>query len=288
MPKHTCPLRLLILLSCLLAACGGGGGGGASSASSFPAPAVAATPTPIVTLKGKISNDLTLSSTKTGAAYPIFVYLPADYGATSDALPALYVLDAEGKVDADGSNRFQRMAELVEAEGLRVVLVGVGNYARRGTDYLLPGASAFYGFLSSELIPAMDARYRLDAKRRGLAGHSYGGVMTLLALLLDRPQARYFSSFIAQDGSFGNQNDKTLALEQQLFTASGGKLPDTALILSSSAIGNNAVVQDIYETLQRRNYQGLSLQRLPAYPENHDGMFLPSFRDSLRALYGTK
>ena len=72
-------LGLSFLLA--LVACGGGGsgGGGSSSASAIPSPVSAA---PVLqTLKGSIGSR-SIHSDKTGATYPIYVYMPSDYAAT--------------------------------------------------------------------------------------------------------------------------------------------------------------------------------------------------------------
>ena len=70
-------LGLSFLLA--LVACGGSGGGRSSSASAIPSPVSAA---PVLqTLKGSIVSR-SIHSDKTGATYPIYVYMPSDYAAT--------------------------------------------------------------------------------------------------------------------------------------------------------------------------------------------------------------
>jgi len=60
------------------------------------------------------------------------------------------------------------------------------------------GADAFLDFIAAQALPQMAARAPLDARRRTLWGHSYGGLFALHALLR-RPQL--FSRYAAADPS---------------------------------------------------------------------------------------
>ncbi len=177
------------------------------------------------------------------------------------------------------------MAAITEEQVVRAVLIGIGSYARRETDYRLPGASNFYAFVTAELIPFIESRYRIDPDTRTLAGHSYGGFFTVVALLKDRRDPRFFANFISQDIATADQEAPLFEMEQQLFTASPGNLPGTTLILSGDTLGKDAAVEAVYQRFLMRNYQGLKLQRIPAYSLGHQEMFEPSFRDSIRLLF---
>src|SRR6185437_3262107 len=133
------------------------------------------------------------------------------------------------------------MARILEAKGLRAIIVGIGNYERRSTDYLLPGATNYYGFVTTELIPYVEKHYRASPSNRTLSGHSYGGLFAGLAMLMDRPGNRYFTNFISLDGSYFSQPSLTAGMEQTLLASSGGSLPNTTLVLSSSSGGNGPV-----------------------------------------------
>ena len=45
------------------------------------------------------------------------------------------------------------------------------------------GAEAFHRFISAELIPFIESRYRADPSQRTLVGHSYGGLFAAYSLL---------------------------------------------------------------------------------------------------------
>ena len=263
--RHIFGLSLLLLIvNC-------GGGGGSVSGDTVTSPS----------LKESITSNTVVPSNNTGANYQVSVYLPADYATTTDNLPVIYALDG----GVDNGDRFFKMATITEEQGVRAVLIGIGGYARRETDYRLPGASNFYAFVTTELIPFIESKYRIDPDTRTLAGHSYGGFFTVVALLTDRPDRRYFANFISQDIDTSDQDVRLFEMEQQLFTASAGNLPGTRLILSGDRLGNDVAVEAVYQRFGMRNYQGLQLQRIPAYSLGHMEMFEPSFRDSIRLLF---
>jgi predicted alpha/beta superfamily hydrolase len=207
--------------------------------------------------------------------------LPADHATTTGNLPAIYALDG----GVNNGDRFFRMAAITEEPGVRAVLIGIGGYARRETDYRLPGASNFFAFVTTELIPFIESRYRIDPDTRTLAGHSYGGFFAVVALLEDRPDPRFFANFISQDIATADQEEQLFGMERQSSTAAAGNLPGTTLILSGDALGNDAAVEAVYQRFLVRSYQGLKLQRIPAYSLGHREMFEPSLRDSIRLLF---
>ena len=266
MTRNTVGLSLVLLI----VSCGGGGGDTANPSAAVP-PSSA----------GSITTDTMVASGNTGATYQISVSLPADYATTTDKLPVIYALDG----GIDNGDRFSRMATITAEQGVRAVLIGIGGYARRETDYRLPGATNFYAFVTTELIPFVESRYRINPATRTLAGHSYGGFFTVMALLEDRPDSRYFENFISQDIATFDQETLLFAMEQELFSASSGNLPGTTLILSGDTLGFDLQVESVYQRFLMRNYQGLDLQRIPAYALGHQEMFEPSFRESIRRVF---
>ena len=261
--------RNIFCLSLLLLIVNCGGGGGATVTSSSP--------------QGSITTNTLVPSRNTGATYQISVSVPADYATTTDHLPVIYALDG----GVDNGDRFSRMAAITEEQGVRAVLIGIGGYARRETDYRLPGAGNFYAFITTELIPFIESNYRINPGSRTLAGHSYGGFFAVVALLADRPDRRYFANFISQDIATFEQQALLFEMEQALFDESAGNLPGTVLILSGDRSGDgfDVAVEAVYQRFLMRDYQGLNLQRIPAYPLGHQEMFEPSFRDSIRLLF---
>jgi len=148
---------------------------------------------PVVT-----AQAYTLHSDRLGESRVVDVALPAGYDANlSQRYPVLYVLDGEsdGQAAATVARFYASTGQLPPT-----IVVGIRNTER--TRDLTPaasapftplpevgpsgGADAFLGFLSVELDPWVNRRYR-TAPMRVLIGHSLGGLFALYALA-DRPQ----------------------------------------------------------------------------------------------------
>jgi hypothetical protein len=218
--------------------------------------------------------------------YPVQVYVPADDASTSGPLPVIYATDGGPLTSAPVSVtwEFSDMVRIIEAQHLRIAVVGIGGSETRSTDYLLPGADRFYQFLTTEIIPFVEARYDIDSTNRTLSGHSYGGLFCGLVFLQEHPGARFFSNYIALDGSFWVNPIGNVAMEQALVDATGGALPDTTLVLSSSAQGNDASVTLFYQQLAACGFQGLQLDRIPNFNTGHLLMYDEAFAASLQLI----
>jgi hypothetical protein len=218
--------------------------------------------------------------------YPLQVYVPADYAATSDPLPVIYATDGGPLTSAPVSVtwEFSDLGRIIEAQHLRFAVVGIGGTETRNTDYLLPGADAFYQFLTTEIIPFVEARYDVDPTTRTLSGHSYGGLFCGLVFLQERPGTRYFSNYIALDGSFWVNPAQNIAMEQALVAATGGALPGTALVLSSATQGNGPWVTQFYQQLAACGFQGLQLARIPDFNTGHLLMYDEAVAASLQLV----
>jgi len=217
------------------------------------------------------------------STYPIQVYVPADYSATSDPLPVIYATDAgpltNGAVSVPWE--FSDMVRIIEARHLRMVVVGIGGNETRNTDFLLPGATSYYQFLTTEIIPFVEARYDVDPASRTLSGHSYGGMFCGLVFLRERPGTRFFANYIALDASFWVNPAQNIAMEQALDDATGGALPNTALALTSATGGNDSWVTLFYQQLTAYRFTGLQLYRVPNFDTGHLLMYDEAIAASL-------
>ncbi len=152
----------------------------------------------------------TIPSPSMGREIKVWVVLPPAYAETDDTRhPVLYAF--HGK-DAP-YDTFANMPRLHEALATRPMIVA-GFDADAASFYLDsalpqlsgrepdPGAevtSRFTTFFFDEFIPALDARYRIDPRRRMLTGFSMGGFGAFHYLLL-KPDM--FASVSAMSGAF--------------------------------------------------------------------------------------
>lgn len=257
------------LIVALLPACGGGGEG-------LPADPAAA-----------VRTMTAIASTNTGITYNVQVFLPAGYAPGTARYPVVYA--------ADGEHRFPVLSTAIEASGRNLILVNVWHMgsARRFVDFTLPGAEAYYRFLTQELIPAVDALYRTDTSSRTYSGHSLSGEFALYALFMERPGQRFFNAIIASEGSFwarpdgsfdGPLGETGLALEREMFERERN-LPVT-LVLAGDTSGNGSRVTQVHDYLAGRGYAGLRLS-LRSYGLGHLPMDGPSFTDALPVVFGS-
>lgn len=274
--RHQTMSRLLFVgLASVLVACFTGCGGGGDTA---PLPASTQT-------SGRVVS-LSVPSQKVGFTYNIDVYLPASYDTGSALYPVIYALDGDSRFD--GTNmRFDNFREILRSKGTNAILVGIGGTARRQTDYNFPGATAFHDFLVSELIPAIDARFRTTPGKRILSGISTSGNLAATALFLEAQTQLEFSHFISAEGAFWQQTDTVYTLEEQMFNATKGKTISATLILTeaTAATGTNATyVHDLYVRMEARHYAGLKLLET-SFPTGHVGVDNPSFEDALNKIF---
>jgi predicted alpha/beta superfamily hydrolase len=166
----------------------------------------------------------TLHSETLDRDFHILVRLPRSYGETDRSYPMVLLLD--------GGILFPMLAPyqlMMEAEGSadEVIVVGVSygglgfaNGNLRGTDYTAPspevaffgGAAAYQDFLADELLPRLQADYRIDASKRLLLGQSLGGQFAIHAALT-RPEM--FSTHVAVNPALHANLDYFHALQPQ-------------------------------------------------------------------------
>jgi hypothetical protein len=260
LPAAWTDLLAVGIVASALAACSGGGGGDGST---VVAPPGAGT-----------ERTLVVNSNYTGVGYGVTVYTPAGYEASRDAKPIIYALDHE--------LQYTQVKEAASAAQLDAIIVSISNIsgARRFVDFELPGAEAYLRFLTLELIPTVEAQYRVDRTRRTLMGYSLSGLATTLAVLLEQPSSRYFSSAVITDPSLQFHTRDTYALEQRMF--------DTSRDLPMAVHMCYTVAQQPYSEfpaiIAARGYRGLRFSHR-FYPVSHAAVLVPCVNDGLRFVF---
>ncbi|MBL8854993.1 MAG: hypothetical protein JNK57_13590 [Planctomycetaceae bacterium] len=177
------------------------------------------------TVVGNLSQH-EFRSEKLGNARTIFVWLPPDYAQSDTRYPVLYLHDGQNLFDratAAFGNEWQvdeTATELIEAGEIRpLIIVGVGNSADRIDEYTMTfdaklnagGAGQLYlSFLTDELKPWIDRRYRTSATRQStwIGGSSLGGLISLHACV-ERPDV--FSGCLAFSPSLAWDREQIFA-----------------------------------------------------------------------------
>jgi predicted alpha/beta superfamily hydrolase len=251
-----------LLLALCLAACGGSGGDSP--------PATNNNPPQQATLR-----TLSVPSSQVGLTYEVTVYTPAGYATSTNQKPIIYALDHE--------LQFGVVRQFVELLGIDAIIVSVGNLGapRRFIDFDLPGAEAYMRFLTLELIPLIEAQYRVDRTRRTLMGYSLSGLAAVITLLEENPSNRYFSGYVITDPSLQFHTQELYTMEQRMWDTSHS-LPVTAHHCSTIGTGPYA---DFPNKLVGRGYQGAHYQ-FRTYTLDHGAVLGPCVQEGLRYVFG--
>ncbi len=272
MPKPAWKL-VVALFAAAIVGCGGGGSSGSSSSDAFGS-----------TLFPSIR------SAQTGSNYNLDIWLPPGYATGSATYPVVYATDCEYRFNpllAVLAGRTQRGAT-------PVILVSIcaGPTAQRFNDYTMPGAARYFGFLTLELIPYVEANFRIDPTRRILSGHSLSGEFAMYALYLENPAHRFFTSIVSEEGSFWfdaagvNQFDQygpAVAIEAAMYNANH-RLP-IDLVMAGDTFGNGSHVSILYDTIASQHFQDLHLLHT-TYSLGHVPMDSPAFNDAMTFIFG--
>ena len=223
------------------------------------------------------TTTMSITSGINGTTYPLSIYLPPASAGNRAMLPIVYALDGEWW--------FQTLVDIAEQTHARVIVVGIGNQARRAHDYVPPnnctpdggGQGAYLNFLTQELVPLMERTVGGDPARRALLGHSHGGSFVYYALFTQAPGTHPFRAYLASDTSIACM-PATVSGWEQSYANAHAELPVRLHVsYAGSPTTDNALFAQL---IGSRGYQGLSLQT-QAYPGTHTGIIPAAFADAV-------
>jgi predicted alpha/beta superfamily hydrolase len=235
----------------------------------------------------------TIKSTSTGRDYDLHIHIPKQYDKDQTAKYAvLYVLDGQwefGLVE-------QVVAGLVYDQYMPDVIIVAITYSGENADYVglramdftptpieeLKGSGdgpKFLKFLKTELIPFVEASYRVDPTRRVLMGGSLSGLFTLYAMFSD---PSLFSAYLAACpavvlGPFFKQEADYARVHKDL--------PVKLYVAVGGWDELSGPVQEFVHIIRSRNYGGLQLEARVIEGERHAGIAPEAFNRGLRFLF---
>jgi uncharacterized protein len=254
---------------------------------------LAQTPAPPVTLSN--TEQRTITASKIGRPYDLFISLPANYSSSKQSYPVLYVLDGW---------HFPLMAFLQENNIYSkrmppVIIVNIGQSPAsdamnlRAQDFSptpIPeslgggggGAAMFLDFLEHELIPFIDHTYRTNPADRGLLGHSLGGTFALYAL--EQRPGLFQRIVAASPGLFPNDSLMDKDARRALSAMSSPVRLDLS-VGGDDELGLAKTTTEFARLLDELKPKGLDY-RFTLYPgENHNSVRLVSFPAGLYWVY---
>jgi predicted alpha/beta superfamily hydrolase len=236
----------------------------------------------------------TVSSSLTGLAYQLAVWLPPSYAASSQPYPVLYLLDGDLLFGA----ATQMITPLIWGQELpELIVVGIGygmrsyeEWGSRRRQELTPteaahgsaagGAPEFLTFLETEVIPLIDANYHTAPSGRTLYGHSLGGLFVLYTLF---HQSGLFSHYCASSPSVDWDN-------RMVFTYLSRQQPKQLSGRVCITIGEEeqhlALVEAFVRQLKDSDQPELDLTFLRLSGESHMSSIAPAMIRGWKTLFG--
>lgn len=154
-------------------------------------------------------DSFKIESKHVGETRVINVWTPPTYENSNDSFPVLYMPD--GGIKEDFPHIANTIAKLVKDKIIPpIILVGIEN-TERGRDLtgvsevkedakycpLTDGANNFRNFITEELFPEIEKRYRITNKK-GIIGESLSGLF-VMETFMQKPKS--FDFYIAMDPS---------------------------------------------------------------------------------------
>lgn len=233
---------------------------------------------------------LQLISKYNDVTYPIFVSLPSSYESTDQLYPVVYMLDAYSSFGI-----VSQMARLLafDKELPEVIIVGISskggskefNY-NRSRDYtptsistsdlpeslklLVPtsgGAKNFLDFITNELIPFIEQKYRIKNNDRALIGHSLGGLFVAFALF-EKPD--FFNRYVMISPALFWDDNYLVKKEKAYYDKT--KILNAIVYTSVGSLEEERFIEpwkEFIQSLQKHNYSGLKLTSEISSNETH-------------------
>ncbi|MFZ6819681.1 alpha/beta hydrolase [Undibacterium sp. Ji22W] len=240
-----------------------------------------------------IGESIELASKTMQEIRRINVYLPDGYQQDqSKTYPVIYMPD--GGIAED----FLHIAGLMQvsiANGTMrpFILVGIENTVRR-RDLTGPsdseldkkaipnlgGADLYRHFLTKELIPEIEQRYR-TTNERALVGESLAGLFTI-ETLFHMPEM--FQTYIAIDPSLW-WNDQALTARFAEKLKTNPQLPKNLYFASSGQRGMEQVIKSFAEMLKLQQPKGLNWNYEHFAKETHATIYHPAALIAFRKLF---
>jgi predicted alpha/beta superfamily hydrolase len=234
---------------------------------------------------------LTIKSGVLGEDRTILVRTPAGYETNKLAYPVLYMTDGDAHIAHTGSTieflaRNGRMSEMI--------VVGITNTDR--TRDLTPtkatganaaqfptagGADNFLKFIETEVIPEIEKRYRVQPYRV-LAGHSFGGLFTVHALIT-RPEL--FNSYVAVSPSLQWSDDATLKRAEEFFKTRKELRATLFTSLGNEPGAISKGFEQFKQILAKNQIKGFESEVQQMTDEDHGSVVLRSHYSGLRKVY---
>ena len=268
-------------------------------------------------------ESFTMTLEASGREYSISVALPYDYADSAKTYAVLYGLDANGQFGTlVETARMLRFGEQIP----QLIIVGIGypfggrqlnaephriidffpvlergwievarpNWPEPIPVYDTGHANQFLEFITAELIPLIEARYRVDSRDRAIYGHSGGGWFSLYAILegagtfrraiIGSPSLWWGHGLMFDlEAAYAERNE---SLPARVFLSVGADEPNTPFA-DIDCFCMTINVGRLTDTLEKRKYKDFEWTTHIFEGENHNSVVPPTISRGLRYIYGS-
>ncbi|PVW15150.1 alpha/beta hydrolase [Marixanthomonas spongiae] len=225
-------------------------------------------------------DSLTIDSEKVGETRVINVWTPPGYQENETAYTVLYMPD--GGIKEDFPHIANTLAKLIENNSIPpTILVGIENTERRRdltgpskikkdeeVAPLSDGAKNFRVFISDELMPQINNKYRTNGKK-GIIGESAAGLFVVETFLL-KPET--FDFYIAMDPALW-WNDHYLVQQASKLMANFPNKETKLWFAGSDAADISPYTNDLAKTLKNNAPSQLTWKYTDEPNEKHNTIF---------------
>lgn len=225
-------------------------------------------------------ETFTIASKKVNETRIINIWLPSEYGKSTDSLPVLYM--ADGGIQEDFPHVANTLAKLIQLKKIQpIILVGIENTQRRRDltgettveedkkiAPVVGGSAQFRAFIQDELFQEINTKYKTTAKK-GIIGESLAGLFVTETLLL---HPEMFDFYIAFDPSLW-WNDKHLVKTANEHLNHFSSKPKTFWFAGSNAKDIFKSTNKLSEILTAKNISNLNWNYSLEKKEDHSTIF---------------
>jgi uncharacterized protein len=228
-----------------------------------------------------VGEILSISSKQLGEERQVRVYLPASYTQSKQRYPVIYTLDGEGTGPIT-ANAVEFMTSYSAIPQMPEALVVAVTNANRNRDMPIPegygqaGEEKFLAFLTDELIPLIEQKYRTEPLRI-LLGHSQGGLFAHYALTARPKTFRWILAIDAPLAGF----DAVNSLVEKVKTVAK----------SANYQGRLVSIENLYgwrkewTLLKDSAARGFYAEQVESKDETHETMALKGIYEGLKRLF---
>jgi predicted alpha/beta superfamily hydrolase len=237
-----------------------------------------------------------------GETYVIQVGLPIGYVPSKKTYPVLYVLD--------GDKSFAMTKEIADwlmwnKEIMDIIVVGISYgqgmdawWQKRARDYShcddtinfkgwfkqTGGAENFLKFVKNELFPVINKNYKTNQDSTAIMGISLGGMLNTYVLFT---QPDLFKGYIIIAPCLVWNNESILKMEVEYF--SNHKDLNKLVYMTYGSLDSKEIIinstNELVQTIQKRNYEGLKFTPRIFEGETHISVFSTALTNGLKTIF---